>query len=109
MTNLKRKVDQEKALRRRFGDSGDTPAKSPPKLFSHHFKSTLNLNALNSKKKQKSFINRVVTSVKKTIKRKGLYSKSSNKLKKLKLSSDTAAGKNKQVLKRKMTMRRKKR
>ena len=61
------------------------------------------------KKKQKSFINRVVTSVKKTIKRKGLYSKSSNKLKKLKLSSDTAAGKNKQVLKRKMTMRRKKR
>ena len=31
MTNLKRKVDQEKALRRSFGDSGDTPPKSPPK------------------------------------------------------------------------------
>ena len=104
MVKSTRKLKQEDALRRSFGDSGDTPPKLPVKLFSTDLKSALNLKALNSNKERKSFINRVVKSVKKTIKTKGLYSKSLNKLNKLTLSPE--AGKKKKVSKRTRKLRR---
>ena len=102
-------MEKEAAINRSFGDQGN----SPIKLLSSKFKLQLNSKPGSPPKKKKSYYKRITTSLRNTRKNIGktlstIFSNKPDVKNTLRLSPDTG-GKRKQVLKRKMTMRRKKR